>query len=167
MLATDGTDTHSIDTPLDDSVLYLYENDGNGSPKSSHVARNDDGSGLPSDYNEYSSRIVFTATYTGLYFARMTPYDDGAAGSFDFIFDITCLLSQAYCDDDGGTFGECSTVPGLTTRLKCITAEDGYSVDAEGTVKIDRTIVCDRGGKDLYRADDYDFCTAFVRDRLR
>ena len=165
MLAASGTGA-GIDTPLDDSILALYEDDGSGAPKSSYVAQNDDGYNLPDGYNDLASRIVFTATYTGLYFAKMTPYDDGNGGSFDFIFDTTCLLSQAYCDDDGGTFGSCSTVPGLTKHLKCITAADGYSVDAEGTVKIDRTIVCDRAGKDVDRADDNKFCTAFVRDRL-
>lgn len=165
MLEDDSSTGSDISTPLDDSILYLYTDNGGGEPSSSHVAYNDDGDDLPDGYNTYASRIVYTATYTGTHFAKMTPYSDGNAGSFDFIFDTTCLLSQENCDEDGGTFGTCSTVPGLTSRLKCITPADGYSVDSEGTVMISRTIECNRhhgGGKDFDRADDFNFCAAFV-----
>lgn len=130
------------------------------------VAFNDDGDDLPSGYNQYASRIVYTAPYTGTYYAKIIPYNDGYAGDFDFLFGVTCLISQSGCADDGGTFGTCSTVAGLEKQLVCLTAADGYQIDGAGTVTIFRTIECDKnhgGGKDFDREDDYRFCTAFVR----
>lgn len=168
MLADEDDTGDGIDTPLDDSWLYLYTDDGSGAPSADYVADNDDGDDLPDGYNGYASRIVYTATYTGTHFAKMTPYSDGYAGAFDFIFDTTCLISQENCEEDGGTFGVCSTAPGLENRLKCTEAADGYSLDADGTVMISRQILCDRyhaGGKDFDRADDSRFCTALVSER--
>ena len=159
MLEDDSTTDSDIGTPLDDSKLYLYTVE-SGAPSATHVAYNDDGNDLPAGYNDYASRIVYTATYTGTHFAKMVPYDDGNAGSFDFIFDSTCLISQRGCEEDGGTFGVCSTAPGLETKLKCTQAAEGYSLDDAGTVKVSRTIFCD---SDSSEGDG--FCTSLVSQR--
>ena len=79
--------------------MELYADDGSGQPESNSVGYNDDGDDLPDGYNEYASRIVYTALASGTYWAKMRPYDDGQ-GTFDFNFASTCLISQAYCAEE-------------------------------------------------------------------
>ena len=65
-------------------------------------------------------------------------------------------LSQVGCAVNGGAR---STAEGLTEHMQCITPADGYSVDADGTVLISRTVLCDR-----YNDNSGGFCNAFVSE---